>query len=128
MHEAAVSPDGRWLAYITVELGASQLYVTDLQGEGGSLRVSSDPATKLLWAPSGDELLYRSEGWLFSNTLELEPEVRVIGTERLFNLGTYSMYGDDIGSLDRSGERLLLRKPSGRDVNPLIVKGWAPTR
>ena len=53
-----VSPDGRWLVYVSDENGFD-VYVTDFPDFADHRRVSIDGGTEPAWSPRGDELFYR---------------------------------------------------------------------
>jgi len=55
-----LSPDGRWLAYVSNESGRDEVYVRPFPGPGGRWQVSTAGGTEPLWAHSGRELFYRS--------------------------------------------------------------------
>jgi len=59
--EAAFSPDGRSIAYVSDESGRDEVYVRPLEG-GGKVQVSVDGGTEPAWARSGAEIYYRSGG------------------------------------------------------------------
>jgi serine/threonine-protein kinase len=54
-----ISPDGRWLAYVTNETGDNVVYVRRLEG-GGRQRVSSGGGFAPQWSTQGRELFYRN--------------------------------------------------------------------
>ena len=56
-HSPALSPDGRWLAYVTDETGRRQLYVRSMHGEGRTL-VSEASGEEPVWSRDGRQLLY----------------------------------------------------------------------
>ena len=56
--EAAFSPDGRWLAYSSLESGHIELYVRPFPGPGGKWRVSPTGGTHPVWSRNGRELFY----------------------------------------------------------------------
>jgi serine/threonine-protein kinase len=59
----ALSPDGRWLAYVSNESGRDEVYVRPFPNvEGGRWQVSRDGGTEPAWAHSGKELYFRSAG------------------------------------------------------------------
>ena len=61
--QPALSPDGRWLAYMSLGSGRPEVWVRPFPNTGdGSWRVSTAGGTEPLWAHSGRELFYRSEG------------------------------------------------------------------
>jgi eukaryotic-like serine/threonine-protein kinase len=57
-NSAAVSPDGRWLAYTSESTGRSELWVQSLSGTGSPVRVSSQGGAAPTWARDGRELYY----------------------------------------------------------------------
>jgi hypothetical protein len=71
-----LSPDGRWLAYYSLDSGNFEVYVTPfpeartrwLIGDG------TDPA----WAPDGSELYYRSGARLTAARVDTRAGIRVL--------------------------------------------------
>ncbi|MFL5538042.1 MAG: TolB family protein [Longimicrobiaceae bacterium] len=58
----ALSPDGRWLAYMSDETGTSEVYVRPFPGPGGRVQVSSGGGAQPRWSPDGRRLYYRPPG------------------------------------------------------------------
>ena len=56
---AEFSPDGRWMAYVSGESGAPEVYVQPYPGPGEKIRISTAFGTEPLWTSKGRELLYR---------------------------------------------------------------------
>jgi serine/threonine-protein kinase len=63
---AVFSPDGRWLAYASVETGQIEIYVRPFPGSGAKRRISTTGGTHPVWSRNGRELFYldRSSGKL----------------------------------------------------------------
>jgi Tol biopolymer transport system component len=55
-----VSPDDRWLAYLSDESGRYELYVVGLSPPGPPRQLSSGGATEPAWAKDGSKLYYRT--------------------------------------------------------------------
>jgi Tol biopolymer transport system component len=53
-----VSPDGRWLAFISAESGRYEVYVQPFRQRGERLRVSVDGGSQPQWRRDGKELFY----------------------------------------------------------------------
>jgi Tol biopolymer transport system component len=53
-----ISPDGRWIAYVSTESGQSQVYVTAASGQGGKWQVSTNAGDYPAWRGDGKELFY----------------------------------------------------------------------
>jgi serine/threonine-protein kinase len=85
-----LSPDGRWLAYVSNQSGEQQVYVRALDGDGDQLQVSQRGASEPLWAPNGRELFYRSvldgRSDLEVAVLRFDPEPAVVERRALFSL------------------------------------------
>ncbi len=57
----AFSPDGRWVAYLSNETGATEVYVrssTSSQGSGGKWQISSGGGGTAIWSRNGRELFF----------------------------------------------------------------------
>jgi eukaryotic-like serine/threonine-protein kinase len=57
-----VSPDGRWLAYVSNRTGQYEVYVQPLSGDGPRAQVSSSGGNSPRWSPDGRTLYYVSGG------------------------------------------------------------------
>jgi hypothetical protein len=56
--EHHVSPDGRWMAYISQESGRFEVYVEPFRRRGEKIRVSPDGGGQPRWRGDGKELFY----------------------------------------------------------------------
>src|SRR4029079_3100201 len=58
---AAISPDGRWIAYESNETGTYDIYVRPFPAvDSGRSKISDGGATRPLWSRTGRELFYTS--------------------------------------------------------------------
>jgi eukaryotic-like serine/threonine-protein kinase len=55
---ARLSPDGRWLAYVSNNSGVFEIYVQPFPGPGRRLQVSTKGGDQPQWGPDGSELFY----------------------------------------------------------------------
>ena len=62
----AVSPDGRWLAFVSNQSGQNQVYVRSLAGAGDQVQISLAGGTEPGWSRDGPELYYRTGAGLGS--------------------------------------------------------------
>jgi serine/threonine-protein kinase len=59
----ALSPDGRWLAYVSTESGISEVFVSPFPNTGERRwKISAQGGQEPVWAHSGKELFYRVAG------------------------------------------------------------------
>jgi Tol biopolymer transport system component len=56
----AVSPDGRWLAFVSNQSGQNQVYVRPLKGQADQVQVSVSGGSEPMWSRDGRELFYRT--------------------------------------------------------------------
>jgi serine/threonine-protein kinase len=56
----SLSPDGRWVAYTSLESGAYEIYVRDVAGEAPEVRVSDRGGVAAFWSRDGRRLFYQS--------------------------------------------------------------------
>jgi serine/threonine-protein kinase len=86
----ALSPDGRWLAYVSNEANRYDVYLRALDGTAGKLLVSQDGGSEPVWSRDGRELFYRSLGpgepQLMAARIETTPSPRVISRTPLFTV------------------------------------------
>ena len=74
-HTGMVSPDDRWLAYVSDDSGREEVYVTPFPGPGGRQPISTDGGTEPLWSRDGRELYYRNREALMAVTISAEPSL-----------------------------------------------------
>lgn len=52
------SPDGRWVAYTSLESGGPHVYVQGTTGDGGKWQISTEGGNKSIFSPDGQRLYY----------------------------------------------------------------------
>ncbi len=86
---AALSPDGRWLAYTADTTGAQEIWVRAYPGPGAPIRVSPDGGSEPVWAPNGRELYYLQDKFMMAvavdtaNGFNFKPAVRLFETSHV---------------------------------------------
>jgi Tol biopolymer transport system component len=55
----AVSPDGKWLAFVSDRSGRDEIYVRSRAHDAATSRISQHGGTEPVWSPSGVELYYK---------------------------------------------------------------------
>jgi serine/threonine-protein kinase len=83
-----VSPDGRWLSFVSDQSGREEVYVRDLAGNQDQVLVSVDGGNEPVWSPDGRELFYRETKpetpYLVAAGITRTPALAVTGRKRLF--------------------------------------------
>jgi len=123
-----VSPDGRWIAYVSDDAGDFQVYVQPFLRPGGRTLVSTGPAIEPAWA-SNNEITYTSltSDSLVLATLDFGAS---IGVNRLslFDRGRYAPGAPSWREYDvsRDGQHFLFEKSLSRSerAEPVVVLNW----
>jgi DNA-binding SARP family transcriptional activator/Tol biopolymer transport system component len=127
---AMISPDGRWLAYVSDESGSDAVYVRTLHAGGDAMRVSEGSAHEPRWSRTGRELLYRSDTGMVAATIATDPGLRVIARSRLFDDRPYvSLPNGTAYDVTRDGSRFLMIRKGGqaREIQ-VVLNGLARSR
>jgi Tol biopolymer transport system component len=109
-HSATVSPDGRWVAYVSDESGQNEVYVSRFPEMQGALAVSTGGATHPRWRRDGKELyVVASGGRVMAITVSEERGAfRAATPIELFRETLYA----DAYAPDARGERFLIARPA----------------
>ena len=81
---AALSPDGQWLAYRSNQSGGVDVYLQPYPGPGSTTPVSIGGGDSPVWSRNGRELFYRLGNRMMVVEVETEPTLRVSPPEELW--------------------------------------------
>ncbi len=94
----AFSPDGRWVAYTSDESGVFEVYLQSLPELGGARhQISTGGGEEPVFSAQGDELFYRQKQSIQTVSLQLEPELVIGSTKRLFETEIMEVPGGSFG-------------------------------
>ncbi len=68
-----ISPNGRWLAYVSNESGQDEVLVQPYPDGGGKTTISTSGGAEPVWSADGRELFYRQADQMWAVTVEFEP-------------------------------------------------------
>ena len=88
-----ISPDGKWLAYVSDAAGRDEIWVQAYPGPGGRYQVSTDGGVEPRWSFDGRELFFRNLGDLMVVDVETEPTFKY-GRPRTLFTGAYEFEGN----------------------------------
>ncbi len=71
---AAISRDGKWIAYTSDESGQYEVYVRPLSGSGGKRQISTAGGEEVTWSPDGRTLFYREGQRWMSVAVQTQPD------------------------------------------------------
>jgi Tol biopolymer transport system component len=127
---ASVSPDGRWVSYVSDETGQNQIYVRPWRRPGSRSQISRDSGHAPMWGPDSRTLFFVSRGTMHRALLSPHGDaLQADSTERLFDIDANSDSSSREIALHPSGQRFLVRigeeENERREIG--VVPGWAST-
>ena len=128
-HSPAVSPDGRWLAYVSNESGRDEVYVRPFPGSGTPILLSSGGGREPRWAASGREIFYRAERGMVAAAVTTSPSFRVGRRIALFDDKPYlaHLYGPAY-DVHPDGRRFLMIRRGLESPEVVVVLNWSARR
>jgi serine/threonine protein kinase/Tol biopolymer transport system component len=127
-YAAALSADGRWLAYQSNESGQPEVYVRDMAGSGGRWQISTAGGQEPHWSFDGRELYYRNNNLFMSVAVDTRSAFQAGTPKTLFN-GIFDLRSNSGESydVDPKGNRFFMIRlaeddSSGAQVR--VVVNW----
>ncbi len=119
-----VSPDGKWLAYVSNQSGREEVYVRPLSGDGARVAVSTGGGGEPLWARDGSHLYYRAGGWLLAARVVTAPSFAVLGRDTLFDAPYTSDLFHPNYDVAPDGKSFVMIRPVEQDRQLIMVVNW----
>jgi Tol biopolymer transport system component len=126
-HSPAISPDGRWLAYVSSESGRAEVFVRPFPDVNqGKWQVSTKGGTEPVWGRTGRELFYRAPNadliaarYVTDRSFAVSERVALFSTESYDADPVHSTY--DVSVDDR---RFLFARNTGDEGTLVLVQNW----
>lgn len=124
-----LSPDQRWLAYISNVRGSFELYVTSYPSLTGRWQLTSEGAREPIWSADGRELFYRSGDQVLAIPIESTQPFTAGRPVALFRGPYFQPIGPGIRSygVSADGRRFLMMRAIGASAPMLrIISNFSP--
>ena len=112
-----LSPDVRWLAYVSNESGKNEIYVRPFRGAERRWQVSNDGGSQPAWNPNGSEIFYRiGDRMMAVAVTPVSSELQLSAPTQLFSRKYAYGAGITIANYDvtKDGQRfVMVRDDSG---------------
>ena len=121
---AALSPDGRWLAYTDDTTGAQEIWVRAYPGPGAPIRVSPNGGGEPVWARNGSELYYLEGKRMMAVAIDTAKRFDFKPAVPLFE--TSHLRSNQPPSYDVAADgRFVLLKPQTTTQHPItVILNW----
>jgi len=113
-YEGVVSPNGRWMAYVSTESGRTELYVTDFPGAHSKFQISSEGAYSPSWSRDGKKLYFAGHNQLRAAEIKNPATLELGNTETVATLDGAQPVG-----FAPDGRLLVLKPVAGSQAEPL---------
>ena len=132
---AELSPDGRWLAYVSNASGRDEVYVQPFPNvDEGRWQISTSGGIQPVWAPDGGELLYRApDGAVMRVPVQTQPTFTAGNGEVVFE-GSYLVNAPVVPErtfdIAPDGQRFLMIKEdvpgneTAEEPHIVVVQNW----
>ena len=124
----SISPNGRWVAYISNETGRAEVFITAFSGGGAKWQVSTDGGREPRWRGDGKELFFSAQdSSIMAVDVSTQNNTVVLGTPHL--LFRARMQSAPLGQFDvtRDGKKFLINSVNAQGgSNPLtLLTNWS---
>ena len=121
-----LSPDGRWMGYVSDESGRQEVYVRSFPGMGARYQISLDGGTEPVWSPRGGEIFYRNGPAMLVAAVRTAPGFEVLGRTTLFTSNNYINSGgyDATYDVTADGQHLLMVRGLAVTSSMTLTLNW----
>ena len=130
----SLSPDGRWVAYLSDSSGDRRVYLQPFPAGGQVVPVSEGPGTEPVWSRDGRELFYRNGAQMMNVDVDVDANENItVGRAEVLFVGGYvpDSVGFGVANYDVSadGQRFLMvieggAMSGGQEQTITLVGNW----
>jgi len=125
---ARLSPDGKWMTYISNESGQNEVYVRPFGGGDRRWQVSTQGATQAAWNPNGREIFYREGNRMMAVDVSGTSELTLSPPRVLFDQRYAFGAGITVANYDVSGDGqrfLMVKDEAGAGRLNIVLNAFA---
>jgi Tol biopolymer transport system component/DNA-binding winged helix-turn-helix (wHTH) protein len=117
-----LSPDGRYVAYVSNEAGRNEVYVRPFPEGARKWVISGNGGTQVRWARNGRELFYLEAQTLVSVPVRTVPTFEPGRPARLFSHPSFTHWVDPNYDVSADGQRILLPETAGTEGSERLIR------
>ena len=123
--QGSLSPDGHWMAYVSNESGAPEVYVEPVPGPGGRRQISSDGGEEPRWVRNGREIIYRNGTKVMSVPVQAQSILQLGKPVELFDRKFDRGLGVDGYDVTQDGSAFVMtRSEHAAPTEIRVIIGW----
>jgi eukaryotic-like serine/threonine-protein kinase len=106
--DANISPDGRWVTYVSDQSGADEVYVRAFRNGGAGLRVTTNGGASPIWGKDGHEIFFLDRaGMMVARAVTIGARSVTLGAVTILFDAAPMASGDQSFDIDRRGRFLM---------------------
>jgi serine/threonine-protein kinase len=117
----AISPDDRWLAYVSDETGRDEVYVRPFPDGGGRWVISAAGGIEPRWRRDGRELFYRNADTVIAVQVRTDSAFAVGERAALFTANYYKTGRHATYDVSPDGQRFIFISAAGDEASALML-------
>ena len=123
---ARLSPDGRWLVYVSNESGQNDVYLRAFPAVDRRWSISTQGGTQPLWNPNGKEIFYRNGDKMMAVDVTTTPQVKLSTPRVLFEQRYAYGAGITMANYDvtQDGQRFIMVKDESGAARLNVILNW----
>ena len=120
---AELSPDGRWLAYVSAVTGNPEIWVSPYPGPGVPIRISPRGGLEPVWEPGGQELFYLEGSKMMAVRISPKGEFSFEPPQMLFE-GNYVQNNRPSYDVSSDGRFLMIKSAAEESAQINVILNW----
>ena len=116
-----LSPDGKWIAYVSDESGRPEIYVRPFPGPGGKWQVSKDGGNEPQWSHTGREIFFRSGQMMMAAEVRTAPTFAPGAIRSLFQTKSFAGINYATYDVTRDGNNFIMTQPLAQNDQTVVV-------
>jgi len=123
---AQLSPDGKWLTYVSNDSGQNEVYLRLFEGPDRRWTISTEGGTQPLWNPNGREIFYRNGDKMMAVEVATTPDIKLSTPHALFEQRYAFGAGITIANYDvaADGQRFIMVRDEAGAARLNVVLNW----
>jgi Tol biopolymer transport system component len=121
----ALSPNDKWIAYVSNDAGVMDIYVQPLMSTTGRVPVSFGGGSEPRWSPDGRTIYYRANRRVIGASLDFTAGIAVTRRDTLFDDRFMSDAFHQSWDVAPDGRHFLMLDPVDNNREVVVIRNWA---